>query len=164
MIKTKLAKLQIWFQEKRFLITIYFKLQKKRKLICKMGDIYFAKLGINIGAEIDKHRPVLVFQGHDYYLRNSDLVFVFPLTTNNQGRRFKVLFSQHDLIGNVKEGGILLYQGRAISKSRLVKKMGQMKQEKLKEIRKEFEKFLYKNTPLEHKTPGGRTDGSLKNP
>jgi len=161
MIKTKLTKLQVWFKEKSFLITIHFKTKIRKRLICKMGEVYFAKLGINVGAEIDKHRPVLIFQGHDYYLRNSDLVFVFPLTTNSKRRKFKILLQQSDIIkGKIKEGGILLYQGRMISKTRLVKKMGEISLEKLKEIQKEFDKLLYKNTPLQRKVAGGRTDGS----
>lgn len=152
MIQNKLYKLQVWFQEKKLLIRVYFTSQRKRRLICKMGEIYFAKLGVNIGAELDKHRPVLVFQGYDYFLRNSDLVFIFPLTTNAKPGKFKVFFNQNNIVkGNIKEGAILIYQGRAISKTRLVRKLGELSKEKLKEVQKQFELLLYKNTPLQPK-------------
>jgi mRNA-degrading endonuclease toxin of MazEF toxin-antitoxin module len=142
MLEKKLNDLKKWFNEKMQLIKLSFKFKTKRKrLICKMGDIYFAKIGINIGSEIDKHRPVLDFQGNDYFARNSDLVFVFPITTNMTKSKFKVNFQRNDLLaGHLRPGSVLIFQGRTISKVRLVNKMAVLSGEKLKDIKNEFDK------------------------
>jgi len=150
MIELKLTELKIWFDEKALLIERYFQDISKPKITCAMGEIYFAKMGINVGYEIDKYRPVVVFQGTDYYIKNSNMVFIFPITTNLDKKKYKVFFNNSDFLsGNIREGGILIQQGRSISKTRLVKRLGKMKKSKLLAIKAEFEKLLYKNTPLQ---------------
>lgn len=150
MIEKKLKKLRHWFSEKSHLIELYFKNKNGQKLICNMGEIYFAKIGINIGAEIDKHRPVLIFQGNNHFVRNSDLIFVFPITSSTEKKKYKVLFDKRDVVGRrLEAGGILIQQGKSISKTRLLWKMGILNNKKLKEVKNTFENFLYKNTTLE---------------
>ena len=115
-----------------------------------MGDVYMAKLGINVGHETDKLRPVLVIQGNDKYLLFSEAVFVFPISSNKHSRKYRLSFSHDDIeIGKVQPGTILIQQGRTISTFRLGHKLGRMKMCKLREVQRKFEKLLYKNTPLE---------------
>jgi len=42
------------------------------------GEIYYAQLGENIGSEIDKNRPVLIFQTDDRYIRMSNMAVIIP--------------------------------------------------------------------------------------
>jgi mRNA-degrading endonuclease toxin of MazEF toxin-antitoxin module len=149
-LEDKLLLLKKWWFEKIVLIKTFYKNKNKKiKLSFNMGDIYFAKMGVNIGAEIDKNRPVLIFQGIDYFLDQSDMIFVFPITSNRKNRKYSISFSEIDLINKkLKIGSILLQQGRFISKLRLVHKIDKLKEPKLKEIKIKFEKLLYKNTPL----------------
>ena len=151
----KLNKLENWFQEKIKLIELYFNNKHAKTLLCNMGDVYFAKIGINIGDEVDKHRPVLVFQSNDWYVKSSGVVFVFPITTNVNKVKYRVFFDENDVSGPIKNGAILIQQGKTISKFRLIYKIGKMRQVKLKEVKQEFENLLYKNTPLQ-KTEGGK--------
>ncbi len=151
MLEEKLNRLRKWFVEKTDLIEQYFNEKEKSKMLaCRMGEIYFAKIGVNVGAEMDKHRPVLVCQGEDLYLKKSDMVFVFPITGNTEKKKYKVLFDQEDIQwGHVQKGGVLVQQFRSISKFRLERKIGKMKIEKMQEIQAMFKKCLYKNTPLQ---------------
>ena len=160
----KLKNLKHWFEEKIQLIELYFQQKnKKNKLICKMGEVYFAKMGTNVGAEIDKNRPVLVFQGNDRKVKNLDVVFVFPITSNLREGAFRVPFSEEDIEGiqKIRPGSILIYQGRIISKCRLIHRMGTLSDSILQQVKLGFEKWLYKNTTLEPKTPQGDTQTTL---
>ena len=50
------------------------------KAECRRGEIYFANLGIGIGAEQQGDRPVIILQ-NDTGNVNSPTVIVAPLTT-----------------------------------------------------------------------------------
>ncbi len=158
-LKQKLKALERWFSEKSHLISLTYFYSRRRSfhpLMPRMGDVYLAKLGINVGSETNKLRPVLVFQGKDKYLRFSGTVFVFPISSNIEKKRCRVLFEEDDVeAGRVKQGSILVQQGRTISTFRLGHKMGRIKIKKLIEIKHMFNKFLYKQTPLEDFKPRG---------
>ena len=147
----KLQRLEKWFFEKAHLIRIAAnKVGSTIPLRPRMGDVYLAKLGTNVGHETDKMRPVLVFQGIDRYIRISQTVFVFPITSNAEKRKYRVLFSESDVeSGVIFPGSILIQQGRTISTFRFDRKIGRLQKKKLLEVRKAFDELLYKNTPLE---------------
>ena len=152
MINAKIEALKKWFQEKKLLIHKFFMKHKKISFSCYMGDIYFAKIGVNLGREIDKHRPVLVFQANTHYHHYDDMVFVIPITTTLSHKKYCVYFDKNDLeSGFLQPGKILLRQSRHISKIRLLYKMGVLKKSKLQEIQIKFEQLFYKNTTLEIK-------------
>lgn len=158
LLETKVRALKIWFEEKIFLITMSFLHDFQRKLVCRMGDVYFMKIGVNIGDEIDKHRPVLIFQGQDWYIKNSRMVLAIPITSNTTKKKYGVTFGSNDIeSGSLSTGTILVQQVRALSKVRLQRKIARFKIHKLIEVRGVFEKFLYKNTPLEREATGGKT-------
>ena len=74
------------------------------------GSIYFASLGIGIGSEQAKDRPVLVIDSY----KTSSVCIVVPLTSErlNDNKSYHI-----DLSNNV--GTVLLEQIRAISKTRI---------------------------------------------
>lgn len=141
-----------WTRKKIELNEMYFnqKTESLGKPYVSMGDIYHAYLGTNVGAEIDKGRPVLVFQGNDRYLRQSNLVFIIPISSNPRTGSYKVVIKVGDVIENIgiKDSTIMIQQARSISKNRLDEYKGKLSDEKLKEVSMELNKFLYKDTPL----------------
>jgi len=151
-LEEKIEALKIWFQKKSSFINIYWKNKKKckRPIRCKMGDVFWADLGINIGAEIDKARPVVVFQGKNRWLDGSDTVFVFPITSNLSIKKFKILIDS-SAVGNLKAGGILLDQGRVISKTRLQKYFGRLDSKILESMALEFQNFCFRGTDIQDK-------------
>jgi len=141
-----------WTRKKIELNEMYFnqKPDNLGKPYVLMGDIYHAYLGTNVGAEIDKGRPVLVFQGNDRYLRQSNLVFVIPITSNTKTGSYKVQINASEILDNngVKDSTILIQQARSISKNRLDEFKGKLSDKKLVEVSIQLNLFLYKETPL----------------
>ena len=120
---------------------------------CEAGEIYIAELGTNVGHEIDKKRPVLIFETSHPRLRGFDTVFVLPLTSNCSQQPFGILLDPHEVTYEREESSliasqILIAQGRVISKVRLGQKIGVVSSSKLQEIHASLLQFLcIKNTP-----------------
>lgn len=149
----KIKLLNHWVKRKIELIKLSYS-PSLQPLLVNMGDVYYVDLGVNIGFEIDKHRPFLIFQNNSFFTKNSNLVFGFPITSSSIQKDYNIPITNKDLShGNIKDGTVLLSQGRSISKNRIGRKMGKAKSSLLKNIAQEYQKFLYKNTPLE-KTRG----------
>ncbi|MFC3209055.1 type II toxin-antitoxin system PemK/MazF family toxin [Aquamicrobium soli] len=93
----------------------------------KRGDVWLAALDPTIGSEIRKTRPCLIVSPpeiHDH-LRT---VIVAPMTSGSRPAGFRVPISFQGV-----EGLILLEQARALDKRRLVKNLGQVPDEVLKQ-------------------------------
>ncbi|MBL7789386.1 MAG: type II toxin-antitoxin system PemK/MazF family toxin [Chitinophagales bacterium] len=149
-LEKKIEFLRKWFEKKEKLAIRYFENQiEKSKPYVKAGDIYHADLGVNIYDEIDRFCPVLIFQGNDYYLRNSNVVFVIPISSNTQSKPYRVNFNDYDLTisEGLSEGTILIQQARPISKTRLLDFRGRLSEKKMLEIGDMFIEFITKNTP-----------------
>ena len=88
------------------------------KSIVSRGEIWLINLNPTLGSEIKKTRPCVVVSPQDMndYLRT---VIIAPMTTKGRAAGFRVAIT-HD----GKKGLILLDQMRAIDKTRLVKKLG----------------------------------------
>ena len=88
------------------------------KSIVSRGEIWLINLNPTLGSEIKKTRPCVVVSPQDMndYLRT---VIIAPMTTKGRAAGFRVPIT-HD----GKKGLILLDQMRAIDKTRLVKKLG----------------------------------------
>jgi mRNA-degrading endonuclease toxin of MazEF toxin-antitoxin module len=141
-----------WTRKKVELNEMYSnqKTEDAGKPYVNMGDIYFAYLGTNIGAEIDKGRPVLVFQNsNDRYIRQSNMVLTIPISTNTKSTPYKVIIKPEDIIENngVEESAILIQQIRSISKNRLWKYKGRLNSFKLEEVAIELSKLIKKQNP-----------------
>lgn len=89
----------------------------------KRGDVWLAALDPTVGSEIRKTRPCLVVsppEMHDF-LRTA---LVAPMTTGSRPAPFRIAVKFDG-----KSGLILLDQMRALDKTRLVKRLGKVKQE-----------------------------------
>jgi mRNA interferase MazF len=109
--------------------------------MCKVhrGEIYYADLSGSIGSEQDGIRPVLIVQ-NDTGNRHSPTTIVVPITS----RIDKVNLPVHVMIsdkncGLQKLSLVLTEQIRAIDKSRLRGKIGEISHRKMKLIDKALE-------------------------
>ncbi|TLU75850.1 type II toxin-antitoxin system PemK/MazF family toxin [Mannheimia varigena] len=92
------------------------------------GDIYLVNLDPTVGSEIQKTRPCVIISPpeiHDY-LRTA---LIAPMTTGSRPAPFRIPI---DFQG--KSGLILPEQIRAVDKTRLVKKVGELENEKLAQL------------------------------
>ena len=125
------------------------------------GEIYYAHLGNNIGSEIDKQRPVLIFQNNDRFIRQSNLAVIIPISSNNKVRPYRIPLRVNDIIDNqgITDSSIIVQQIRSISKARLSQLKGRLTAQKLEEVSGEVQRLFYKNTPL-HVEGDAQTTGN----
>ena len=148
-LSEKQERFTVWMQKKWMLIQQAFGKKRHAQRTYRMGEIYYADLGTNVGGEIDKRRPVLVFQGTHQFTRSFDSVFVLPITTNRKKRSYKVLLNPENVDGSIQPSAVVINQGRTISKHRCMNYLGTVHDETLHEIMDQFLFFLQKNTPLQ---------------
>lgn len=146
----KKSKSLVSWMRKKMEISEYYAVRDKEnqsKPYVSMGDIYYASLGTNIGSEIDKDRPVLVFQGDDKFVRLSNMVTVLPIISNMTVKPYKVLIRAGDILDNhgLDGGSVLVQQIRSVSKDRLALFKGRLSEEKLKEVAREVSNFFFYN-------------------
>lgn len=84
----------------------------------KRFDVYLVNLDPTLGHEIKKNRPCLVISP-DELNRNISTVIVAPMTTKGRNYPTRVSCTFND-----KKGQILLEQMRAVDKTRLIKRLG----------------------------------------
>ena len=84
----------------------------------KRFDVYLVNLDPTVGHEIKKNRPCLVISP-DELNRNISTVIVAPMTTKGRNYPTRVSCTFND-----KKGQILLEQMRAVDKTRLIKRLG----------------------------------------
>ncbi|WP_456401428.1 type II toxin-antitoxin system PemK/MazF family toxin [Persephonella sp.] len=82
------------------------------------GEIYLAKLNPTKGSELNKVRPVIIFQSA--YLKDLPTVIVIPLTTHLKDNWFplRVRISKRGKLE--KDSDAVIEQIRAIDKSRII--------------------------------------------
>ena len=92
-------------------------------------EIYLVKLNPTVGSEIQKTRPCIVISPNEMNILKT--VIVAPMTSKGFDFIFrpKINFEQ-------KDGLVLLDQIRAVDKTRLVKKLGNVDKRTSKEISK----------------------------
>jgi len=93
------------------------------------GDIYLCQLGENIGAELNKIRPVVIVS-NNIGNKNASIVTVVPISHKQPSLPTHVAIESHGQL----EGTALTEQMRVCSKARLTKKVGQLSPESLKGI------------------------------
>jgi mRNA interferase MazF len=84
----------------------------------KRFDVYLVNLDPTVGHEIKKNRPCLVISP-DELNRNISTVIIAPITTKGRNYPTRVSCTLND-----KKGQILLEQIRAVDKTRLIKRLG----------------------------------------
>ena len=110
------------------------KINKKKSVHTKEGEIYYASLGYNIGYEQNGKgdnfmRPLLVYKKF-----GKDTILAMPLSTQDKKGRFYFSFSFKQDIVSVA----LLSQIRLIDTRRLYKKIGRIRKDDLIELKKRF--------------------------
>jgi mRNA interferase MazF len=95
----------------------------------KRYEIYLVKLNPTVGSEIQKTKPCIVVSPNEMNILKT--VIIAPMTSKGFDFIFrpKIKFEK-------KDGLVLLDQIRAVDKTRLVKKLGDVDKETSKEISK----------------------------
>jgi len=98
------------------------------------GEVFLVSLDPTVGAEIKKTRPAVVIQ-NDLSNRRSPITIVAAITS-----RFEEPLYPSEVLVRAPEGGltadsvVLLNQIRSVDKRQLVRRLGLLKAETLKEI------------------------------
>lgn len=89
-------------------------------LIIMEHCIYFAYLGTNIGSEINKLRPVVVWRKHENKnnIHKDDCYYVFPISSKPARKFYK---HNVPLVIENQQDKIMINQGRILSRQRFVK-------------------------------------------
>ena len=100
----------------------------------RRGDVYLVNFDPTIGAEVKKTRPAVVIQ-NDIGNRWSPITIVAAMTS-----RFEDPLYPTEVLVKASEGGlaidsvVLLNQLRSVDKARLVRRLGALKSQTLREV------------------------------
>ena len=111
----KIIRLIIWNDKKR---EIKF---DDRKLIerCYQFDVYFAYLGVNVGNEIEKLRPVVIWKQHINKTNPKDTsYYVFPISSKTSN---KIYYYNVEIDINGEKNYVKINDGKRISSLRIIK-------------------------------------------
>lgn len=105
-------------------------------MVVKQYDILLINLDPTIGHEIKKVRPCVVISP-DEMNRNIETVIIAPMASRGHAypTRVPVRFKG-------KEGWIVLDQIRTVDRKRLIKKLGRLEQETVKNIKSVIQEML----------------------
>ncbi len=100
----------------------------------KRGEIYWVDLNPTVGSETQKMRPGLIIS-NDIGNEVSDIVIVAPITSKVKNiYPFEVYLPVKQENETTKQGKAMINQCRAVDKSRLKKKLGDVPQEVMKAV------------------------------
>jgi mRNA interferase MazF len=105
-------------------------------MIIKQYDILLVNLDPTVGHEIQKIRPCVLLSP-DEMNENIETIIIAPMTTKSHDypTRIKIIF-------NETIGWIVLDQIRTIDKKRVIKKLGKLELNTIKEIKKTIREML----------------------
>ena len=107
---------------------------KATEVVPRRGDVFLVSLDLTIGAEIKKTRPAVVIQ-NDPANRQSPITIVAAITS-----QFETPLYPTEVLVRAPEGGltvdsvVLLNQIRSVDKGRLVRRLGIVRPERMREI------------------------------
>jgi mRNA interferase MazF len=107
----------------------------------KQGELWYANLSPVVGSEQAGMRPLLIISGNllNAYL---NVVICCPLTTKIKNYKGNLVLNP-DNINNLSETSeVLTFHVRSVSKSRLVKKIGNVSKEELRLVKKCLDEIL----------------------
>jgi mRNA interferase MazF len=107
----------------------------------KQGELWYANLSPVVGSEQAGMRPLLIISGNllNTYL---NVVICCPLTTKIKNYKGNLVLNP-DNINNLSETSeVLTFHVRSVSKSRLIKKIGNVSKEDLKLVKKCLDEIL----------------------
>lgn len=98
-------------------------------MVIKRFDVYLVNLDPTVGAEIQKTRPCLVITP-DEMNRHIQTVIIAPMTTSIRATYPTRITCQFEN----QQGQIVLDQLRAVDKTRLVKRLGQLNKDTQQQV------------------------------
>jgi len=107
----------------------------------KQGELWYANLSQVVGSEQAGMRPLLIISGNllNTYL---NVVICCPLTTKIKNYKGNLVLNP-DNVNNLSETSeVLTFHVRSVSKSRLVKKIGNVSKEELRLVKKCLDEIL----------------------
>jgi mRNA interferase MazF len=107
----------------------------------KQGELWYANLCPVVGSEQAGMRPLLIISGNllNTYL---NVLICCPLTTKIKNYKGNLVLNP-DNVNNLSETSeVLTFHVRSVSKSRLVKKIGNVSKEELKLLKKCLDEIL----------------------
>jgi mRNA interferase MazF len=104
----------------------------------KQYDIFLINLDPTIGHEIQKTRPCVIVSP-DEMNRHIETIIIAPMTTKSRKYPTRIEIDFQD-----KTGWIVLDQIRTVDKKRLIKKIGELTENKSKEIKAIIMEMLVK--------------------
>ena len=99
----------------------------------RRGDIWLVNLDPTLGHEIQKSRPAVIIQ-NDIGNTFSSLTIVAPITSQGIEKVYPIEALLKKNSGLMKESKALLNQIRAVDKRRLIKKLGHVPEETMRDI------------------------------
>jgi len=96
-------------------------------------DIYLANLNPTKGKEQKGKRPVVIVSGNTMN-KNFDVCIICPISSKIKNYTGSVKLEQNKINKLDEDSEILAFQVRAIAKERMIKKIGEITDEQLKEI------------------------------
>ncbi len=107
----------------------------------KQREIWYANLNPGKGSEQLGFRPVVIISGNvmNQYL---NVVITCPLTTKIKNYKGNVILEPDENNGLNEKSEIMLFHIRSMSKERLVKKIGSIKEKQLFELKSGLDDIL----------------------
>lgn len=100
----------------------------------KRGEVWLANLNPTQGSEQAGVRPVIIFQS-DIVSQFSTTVITIPLTTNQRRASLPICVSIEQGDGGLSQTSVALcFQMRVLDKSRLIRRLGQLKAETILQL------------------------------
>ncbi len=100
----------------------------------RRGEIWLANLDPIAGSEQAGTRPIIVFQ-NDIISQFSTTTIAIPLTTNQRRASLPVCISIKKGEGGLSQSSVALcFQMRALDKTRLIKRLGQLSDEVIRQL------------------------------
>ena len=119
---------------------------KKRVLSVKKHQVWLANLGVNIGSEQNKLRPVVILNNISSKLLNT--VIIAPVSSVKNKEKIESVLNcpifSH-VSGIKKDSVCLIHQIRCVDKKRLVKEIGYLSKEEKDSIEEALKKMLFRN-------------------
>jgi len=100
----------------------------------KQCEIWYANLNPGKGSEQQGFRPVVIISGNmlNQYLQ---VVIACPLTTKIKNYKGNLVLEPNDENGLSEKSEIMIFHIRSVAKDRLVKKIGRISEEQLKQLK-----------------------------
>ena len=107
----------------------------------KQKEIWYANLNPTKGSEQSGFRPIVIISGNmlNTYLK---IVLACPLSSKIKNYKGNVVLSPNKENGLKASSEIMIFHIRSISKERLVKKIGEITEEELTELKEGLDDIL----------------------